>query len=45
MNLKIVSGIALITIIVLAVASGFGYHQISIQQNQISELQTQNSEL
>ena len=45
MKEKVISGVALITIIVLAIASGFGFYQISIQQNQISELQTQNSEL
>jgi peptidoglycan hydrolase CwlO-like protein len=45
MNPKIISSIALITIIALAVASGFSYYQISIQQNQISELQNQNNEL
>ena len=45
MKEKVISGEALITIIVLAIASGFGFYQISIQQNQISELQTQNSEL
>jgi hypothetical protein len=45
MNRKIISSIALITIIALAVASGFGYYQIITQQNQISELQNQINEL
>jgi hypothetical protein len=45
MNQKIISSIALITIIALAIASGFGYYQILTQQNQISELQNQNNEL
>jgi uncharacterized protein YlxW (UPF0749 family) len=45
MNRKIISSIALITIVALAVAFGFCYNQIGIQQNQISELQDQNSEL
>jgi hypothetical protein len=45
MNRKIISSIALITIVALAVACGFCYNQIRIQQNQISELQDQISEL
>jgi cell division protein FtsL len=45
MSQKVISSIALITIIVLAVASGFGYYQISLQQNRISELQNKNNEL
>ena len=45
MNRKIISSIALITIVALSIASGFGYYQILTQQNQISELQDQNNEL
>jgi hypothetical protein len=45
MNRKIISSIALITIVALAVACGFCYNQIRMQQNQTSELQNQNSEL
>ena len=45
MNRKIISSIALITIVALAVASGFCYYQIVMQQNQITDLQDQISEL
>ena len=45
MNRKIISSIALITIIALTLVSGFGFYQISELQNQISKLQTQNNEL
>ena len=45
MNKKVISGVAIITVVVLAVASGFGYYQISELQNQISELQDRNSGL
>ena len=45
MNRKIVLGVALVTIAVLAVANGFGYYQIIKLQSQISELESQNSQL
>jgi hypothetical protein len=45
MNRKIILSIALVTIVALAVACGFCYNQIRMQQNQTSELQNQNSEL
>jgi uncharacterized protein (UPF0333 family) len=45
MNREVVLGVALFTIVVLAVANGFGYYQISKLQSQISELENQNSQL
>lgn len=45
MNRKIVLSVFLIVIIALALASGFGYYQISELQNQIGELKAQNSNL